>query len=268
MSNRRAIGSTQSHAEATQRSSEALRGTQRHSEALRRNQTQSEALRHKQMQSGAIRRNQTQSEGTQQHSEGTQRAPGPEIASAIIGGAAARARARARLLRHRRAHLPVPFAPDDPRSAALVLRVPAPQGGDTPAEIAKSNDNAEVKAFFARMSLLMDGSTYERPDAEVLPLITPAAARATDSVRRISYTTLGTAPIGGEAIDGAGAGEGPQGEAAARPYDSAHSPSLARPPQAPCPSHPPHPPHRSSTSSPCCCVSRTGRGHAPSLGRS
>ncbi|KOO34756.1 hypothetical protein Ctob_016300, partial [Chrysochromulina tobinii] len=54
-------------------------------------------------------------------------------------------------------------------------------GGDTPAEIAKSNDNAEVKAFFARMSLLMDGSTYERPDAEVLPLITPAAARATDS---------------------------------------------------------------------------------------
>jgi len=45
---------------------------------------------------------------------------------------------------------------------------------------------------------------------------------------------------------GRGAGEGPQGEAAARPYDSAHSPSLARAVQAPCPSHPiphlvPHP---------------------------
>ena len=87
-----------------------------------------------------------------------------------------------------------------------------------------------------RMSLLA-GNTYRRPDAEVLPLITPAAARATVLVRRISHATLGTAPPGGEAIDGAGAGEGPQGEAAARPYDSAHSPSLARPPQAPCPSH-------------------------------
>ncbi len=117
-----------------------------------------------------------------------------------------------------------------------------------------------------RMSLLND-CTYFRPDAEVLPLITPAAARATDSVRRISHATLGTAPPGGEAIDGAGAGEGPQGEAAARPYDSAHSPSLAPPPQAPCPSHLLHPPHRSSTFSPCCCVSRTGRGVAPSLGR-
>ena len=81
---------------------------------------------------------------------------------------------------------------------------------------------------------LLDGDTYKRPDAEVLPLITPAAARATDDVRRISHATLGTAPPGGEAIDGAGAGEGPQGEAAARPYDSAHSPSLARPP----PKHP------------------------------
>jgi hypothetical protein len=94
-----------------------------------------------------------------------------------------------------------------------------------------------------RMSLL-GGNTYERPDAEVLPLITPAAARARDAmVRRISHA-LGTAPPGGEAIDGAGAGEGPQGEAAARPYDSSHSPSLARPPQAPYPSHL-LPPHRS-----------------------
>jgi hypothetical protein len=108
-----------------------------------------------------------------------------------------------------------------------------------------------------RMSLL-DGSTYDRPDAEVLPLITPAAARATDSVRRISHATLGTAPPGGEAIDGAGAGEGPQGEAAAQPYDSAPSPSLARPPQAPCPSHPPHPPRRSPTSLLLCSTHRAG----------
>ena len=85
-----------------------------------------------------------------------------------------------------------------------------------------------------RMSLL-DGSTYKRPDAEVLPLITPAAARARDEVRRISHATRsGQRPPGGDATDGAGAGEGPQGEAAARPYDSAHSPSLARPP----PKHP------------------------------
>ena len=85
-----------------------------------------------------------------------------------------------------------------------------------------------------RMSLL-DEDTYKRPDAEVLPLITPAAARATAAVRRISHATRsGQRPPGGEAIDGAGAGEGPQGEAAARPYDSAHSPSLARPP----PKHP------------------------------
>jgi hypothetical protein len=39
-----------------------------------------------------------------------------------------------------------------------------------------------------RMSLL-DRDTYLRPDAEVLPLITPAAARATDGVRRISHAT-------------------------------------------------------------------------------
>ena len=63
---------------------------------------------------------------------------------------ARRRRARARLLRHRRAHLPVPFAADDPRSAALVLRVPAPQNGDTPADrAARNNPTAEVRAFFA-----------------------------------------------------------------------------------------------------------------------
>ena len=39
-----------------------------------------------------------------------------------------------------------------------------------------------------RMSLL-DPGTYYRPDAEVLPLITPAAARATNEVRRISHAT-------------------------------------------------------------------------------
>jgi hypothetical protein len=108
-----------------------------------------------------------------------------------------------------------------------------------------------------RMSLLDEG-TYGRPDAEVLPLITPATTRATDRVRRISHATRGRAPPGGEAVDRAGAGEGSQGEAAARPYDSAHSPSLARPVQAPCPSHPlthliPHPlftsPRRATCSS-------------------
>jgi hypothetical protein len=47
-------------------------------------------------------------------------------------------------------HLPVPFAADDPRSAALVLRVPAPKYGETPAVCAaKHNGNAAVKAFFA-----------------------------------------------------------------------------------------------------------------------
>jgi hypothetical protein len=39
-----------------------------------------------------------------------------------------------------------------------------------------------------RMSLLRS-STYERPDAEVLPLITPEAASSTDYVRRISHAT-------------------------------------------------------------------------------
>ncbi len=138
--------------------SDALSGIQRHSEALRGTQRHSEALRGTQRHSDALRGNQTQSDAissTQRALSGTQRAPGPEtatmtqIASAIIGGATA-ARARPRLLRHRRAHLPVPFAADHPRSAALVLRAPAPQAGQTPADCAaRYNDNAEVKAFFA-----------------------------------------------------------------------------------------------------------------------
>ena len=125
----------------------AINNTQRHSEALRRNQRQSDALRRNQRQSAALT-------STQRALSSTQRAPGPETAIEDPdcqrhhwwrdGGA------RARLLRHRRAHLPVPFAADDPRSAALVLRVPAPQGGRTPADLAaKYSDNAEVKAFFA-----------------------------------------------------------------------------------------------------------------------
>jgi hypothetical protein len=94
---------------------------------------------------------QQHSEGTQQHSEGTgtrdghrgPRLPAPSLV-------ARRRRARARLLRHRRAHLPVPFAADDPRSAALVLRVSAPQTGKTPADCAaKYNVNAVVDYFFA-----------------------------------------------------------------------------------------------------------------------
>jgi hypothetical protein len=85
MSNWRAISSFQSHAEATQRSSEVIRGTQRHSEALRGTQTQSDALRGNHRHSAALR-------GTQRPLRGH---PGPEtdtmtqIASAIIGGATA-----------------------------------------------------------------------------------------------------------------------------------------------------------------------------------
>jgi hypothetical protein len=158
MSNRRAISSTQSHAEATQRPSEVIGGTHRHSKALRGTQTHSDAIRRNQRQSDALRRNQRQSAAltsTQRALSSTQRAPGPETAIEDPecqrhhwwrdGGARAPV-----LLRHRRAHLPVPFAADDPRSAALVLRVPAPQRGDTPADLAANhNNNAEVKAFFA-----------------------------------------------------------------------------------------------------------------------
>jgi hypothetical protein len=155
MSNRRAISSTQSHAEATQRPSEVIRGTQRHSEALKGTQRQSDAIRRNQTQSDAIRRNQRHSAAPRGHSAALRghrdprrpqgpRLPAPSLVARRDGGA------RARLLRHRRAHLPVPFAADDPRSATnLVLRVPAPQDGKTPADRAKYNHNDEVKAFFA-----------------------------------------------------------------------------------------------------------------------
>jgi hypothetical protein len=62
MSNRRAISSTQSHAEATQRSSEVIRGTQRHSEALRGTQRHSDPLKGTQTHSEALKGNQRQSE--------------------------------------------------------------------------------------------------------------------------------------------------------------------------------------------------------------
>jgi hypothetical protein len=45
-----------------------------------------------------------------------------------------------------------------------------------------------------RMSLL-DEDTYKQPDAEVLPLITPAAARARDAVRRISQAPYPSHPL-------------------------------------------------------------------------
>jgi hypothetical protein len=55
---------------------------------------------------------------------------------------------------------------------------------------------------------------------------------------------------------------------AQRALGTRSSPPLAlRSVQAPCPSHLPHPRRRSSTFSDCCCVPRTGRGNAPSLGR-
>ena len=60
--------------------------------------------------------------------------------------------ARARLLRLRRAHLPVPFAADDPRSAALVIRVPAPQYGDTPADATPRSRPSSRAARCARFA--------------------------------------------------------------------------------------------------------------------
>jgi hypothetical protein len=140
MSNRRAISSTQSHAEATQRS---LRGHQRYSEALKSTQRRSDAIRRNQTHSKALSSTQRALSGP---SEGTWTRDGhddPDCQRHHWWR-------DAHLLRHRRAHLPVPFAADDPRSATLVLRVPVPQIGETPADLAATrNGNAEVKAFFA-----------------------------------------------------------------------------------------------------------------------
>jgi hypothetical protein len=62
-----------------------------------------------------------------------------------------------------------------------------------------------------RMSLL-HYDTYERPDAEVLPLITPAAARATTEVRRISHATRSgqRRPVA-KRLTGRGQGKGRRG---------------------------------------------------------
>ncbi len=115
--------------------------------ALRRNQTQSGAIRRNQRQSAALSSTQRALSGP---SEGTGTRDGHEDPDCQRHHRWRDGGARARLLRHRRAHLPVPFAADDPRSAALVLRVPAPQDGETPADYAaRYNGNAEVKAFFA-----------------------------------------------------------------------------------------------------------------------
>ena len=118
----------------------ALRGTQWHSDAITGTQSQSEAITGTQQHSVAL-------SGT---SEGTGTRDGHEDPDCQRHHWWRDGGARARLLRQRRARLPVPFAADDPRSAALVLRVPAPQDGETPADdAAKHNRNAEVKAFFA-----------------------------------------------------------------------------------------------------------------------
>ena len=104
--------------------SEVLRGEIRgHSKAITRPQRHSEAhqmvFRGNQRQSEAIK-------ATQRHSEVTGTQDGhddPRLPAPSLVARRRRARARPRLLRHRRAQLPpaVPFAADDPRSAALVL---------------------------------------------------------------------------------------------------------------------------------------------------
>jgi hypothetical protein len=95
---------------ASQRPSEVINGTQRHSKALRRTHRHSDAIRGNQRHSAALR-------GTQRHLRGhrdPRRPRGPRVPAPSL--VAARARAPV-WLRHRRAHLPVPFAADDPRSA-------------------------------------------------------------------------------------------------------------------------------------------------------
>ena len=150
-------------ARGNQRQSEAIRGNQllviqRPSETIRCNQAapqvQSDAIRRNQTQSDAIRRNQKALSSTQKAlsgpSEGTGTRDGHKDPDCQRHHWWRDGGARARLQRHRRAPLPVPFAADDPRSAALVLRVPALQGGNTPADFAAvCNGNAEVRAFFA-----------------------------------------------------------------------------------------------------------------------
>jgi hypothetical protein len=114
-----------------------------------------------------------------------------------------------------------------------------------------------------RMSLL-DERTYERPDAEVLPLITPAAARATDWVRRISHATRSgqRRPVAKRST-GRGQGKGRRGRRR-RGRTTPHIRHRSRAPRK-------HPvPHICSThvvAHPCCCVPRTGRADAPSQGR-
>jgi hypothetical protein len=70
-----------------------------------------------------------------------------QIASAIIGGETAARAPVCCVVRTSLSFSPLTTLAPPP---ALVLRVPAPQDGRTPADLAKSNHNrAEVKAFFA-----------------------------------------------------------------------------------------------------------------------
>ena len=78
---------------------------------------------------------------------------------------------------------------------------------------------------------LLDWGTYGRPDAEVLPLITPATARATDSVRAFRTGDARRAPPGGEAVDGAGGrGRAAGGGGGAAVPLRTRSPHPSRPP--------------------------------------
>jgi hypothetical protein len=116
-----------------------------------------------------------------------------------------------------------------------------------------------------RMSLL-GRRTYGRPDAEVLPLITPAAARAMGYVRRISHATRsGQRRTVAKRSTGRGQGKGRRGRRR-RGRTTPHLRHRSRAPRK-------HPvPHIRSTHliahpSHCCCVPHTERVDAPSLGR-
>jgi len=133
-----ALRRTQTHSDALRRTYEALRRTHRHSDALRRTQTQSPALSSTPWYSAAP----LCSEGTW-----TRDVPMTQIASAIIGGETAARAPVCCVVRTSLSFSPLTTLAPPP---ALVLRVPAPQDGRTPADLAKSNHNrAEVKAFFA-----------------------------------------------------------------------------------------------------------------------